>query len=124
MMEIRFPSFGFAENRLRSSAMRRLLLAVANRKHDLTRCVSVALLLATSYSLALAQVPPDEEVDPDPVQQAEQPAEGIEAVPDLVEEIESDPAIDARAVEARPDEEFDPDEEISEDYPIPLPSDI
>jgi hypothetical protein len=28
------------------------------------------------------------------------------------------------AIEASAEEEFDPDEEISEDYPVPLPSDI
>jgi hypothetical protein len=33
--------------------------------------------------------------------------------------VEEDPAIAASA-----EEEFDPDEEISEDYPVPLPSDI
>jgi hypothetical protein len=33
--------------------------------------------------------------------------------------VEEDPAVEATA-----QEEFDPDEEISEDYPVPLPSDI
>jgi hypothetical protein len=35
------------------------------------------------------------------------------------EELEPDPEFEATA-----DEEFDPDDEISEDYPVPLPSDI
>ncbi len=88
------------------------------------RFASIFVLFTACCGLALAQAPPDQEANPDTGQQAEQPADGIETVPDLAEDIESDAAIDARAVEARADEEFDPDEEISEDYPIPLPSDI
>ena len=46
----------------------------------------------------------------------DQAAQEMSDLSDLVEE-DSD-------VEARADEVFTPDEEISEDYPVPLPSDI
>ena len=118
MTEYRFPSFGYAENRLRSTALRSLLLAYANRKHKTVRLLSVLLILTTSFGLAFAQAPPVED-ETDTVQAEEQLAEEAEAVPDLAEGVELDPAVEARA-----DEEFNPDEEISEDYPIPLPSDI
>lgn len=80
-------------------------------------------LLAFTWSLAFAQAPPEEEAA-EAVQAEEQLADEADAVSDLAEGVETDPALDARAIVARPDEEFDPDEEISEDYPIPLPSDI
>ena len=48
---------------------------------------------------------------------AEASSEPAEPGPEAV--VEEDPAIEASA-----DEEFTPGDEISEDYPIPLPSDI
>jgi hypothetical protein len=50
---------------------------------------------------------------PDAGQPADTAESGLEAV------VEEDPAIEASA-----DEVFTPGDEISEDYPIPLPSDI
>lgn len=57
---------------------------------------------------------PEEVVDAAPVDDAADQAAGGPAAA-----VEEDSAIKASA-----QEEFDPDEEISEDYPVPLPSDI
>ena len=46
-------------------------------------------------------------------------AEAQAAAEELPEALEEDPFIEATA-----DEVFEPDDEISEDYPVPLPSDI
>lgn len=62
----------------------------------------------------------DEPVGPDAVPVEEAVVTLEEDVPeDTGPLVEEDPAIAASA-----EEEFDPDEEISEDYPVPLPSDI
>ena len=87
-----------------------------------------ALALLGFSSLAMAQTPPvegssgaaaaaDPAVAPDEAEaDIDQAAQEMSDLSDLVEE-DSD-------VEARADEVFTPDEEISEDYPVPLPSDI
>lgn len=63
----------------------------------------------------------DQEQDPGATPGEEQLAAAvsveIEADPESV--VEPDPDFEASA-----DEEFNPDDEISEDYPVPLPSDI
>lgn len=93
------------------------------------------LALVGGWTLAFAQAPPDgEQAEPcDPATEAcgeqapvpeagetplaEPPSETVETGLEAV--VEEDPAIEASA-----DEEFTPGDEISEDYPIPLPSDI
>lgn len=90
-----------------------------------------ALALLGFSSMAMAQTPPvegnsgaataaDPAAAPDEaeanIDQAAQDRSDLSDLSDLVEE-DSD-------VEARADEVFTPDEEISEDYPVPLPSDI
>jgi hypothetical protein len=59
---------------------------------------------------------PCEELETEEQLAADGPGE-IDAGPESV--VEPDPDFEATA-----DEEFDPDDEISEDYPVPLPSDI
>lgn len=93
------------------------------------------LWLTGSGAMALAQDPADaapaaaESVDELPAAEAGADEQaGAAALPgELPVEPESDPGSlveeDAR-VAASAEEEFDPDEEISEDYPVPLPSDI
>jgi hypothetical protein len=87
-----------------------------------------ALALLGFSSMAMAQTPPvegnsgaataaDPAAAPDEAEaNIDQAAQDMSDLSDLVEE-DSD-------VEARADEVFTPDEEISEDYPVPLPSDI
>jgi hypothetical protein len=100
-----------------------------------TRGILRRLLLPAllgSWALAVAQVPPGPDSpagtdaggaargqeaepceEPDGVAGSDPVAAGPEAV------VEEDPAVEASA-----DEVFTPGDEISEDYPIPLPSDI
>ena len=101
--------------------------------------VLLTLIAAACCTAALAQEPPDpapaaetaateasatgtdaDEQTADDSPQDEAPEASLES---LAEDpgalIEEDAAIAASA-----EEEFDPDEEISEDYPVPLPSDI
>jgi hypothetical protein len=96
--------------------------------------VLIAALSAT-WATAFAQAPPIEEEAPpcDPAtescddsltdseaaaaDQAGMPDPDLEGGPQAA--VEEDPAIEASA-----DEVFTPGDEISEDYPIPLPSDI
>jgi hypothetical protein len=78
--------------------------------------------------MAMAQTPPvegnsgaaaavDPAAAPDEAEaNIDQAAQEMSDLSDLVEE---NPGVEARA-----DEVFTPDEEISEDYPVPLPSDI
>ena len=104
-----------------------------DRRKILRYCLLSALL--GGLTPAIAQTPPDavqaEPCDPaaepcaepspaagtDETPDAAQPAETAEAGLEAV--VEEDPAIEASA-----DEVFTPGDEISEDYPIPLPSDI
>jgi hypothetical protein len=83
------------------------------------------LLLAFA---AAAQTPPvAEEADAAAVREAESAPDGeaqpVEtdgpAMSDPADLVEEDPGLEAKA-----DEEFTPEDEISEDYPVPLPSDI
>jgi len=87
-----------------------------------------ALALFGFSSMAMAQTPPAEDnsggaaaaataAAPDETEaDVGQAAQEMSDLSDLVEE---DPDVEARA-----DDVFTPDEEISEDYPVPLPSDI
>ena len=92
-----------------------------------------SLLIGVS---AFAQSPPGGEADADEaaapcvpageVREAEAGADGVPAEPcveadaaDVSEALEEDPYIEATA-----DEVFEPGDEISEDYPVPLPADI
>ena len=91
--------------------------------------------LVGACALAFAQAPPGE-ARFEPCDPATEPCEAEAPVPEAGETpvaepssepaepgpeavVEEDPAIEASA-----DEEFTPGDEISEDYPIPLPSDI
>lgn len=96
--------------------------------------VALILLLGT-WLAALAQTPPGEEPDEEPFlgelpATTEIDAAGIEDDPedDAGDEFEDEfgSAIDENTLptEASPEEEFTPGDEISEDYPVPLPSDI
>jgi hypothetical protein len=92
------------------------------------RGLLLTLLLLMCAATAAAQTPPAAEDVDDAVAGEAETAPSGEARPaetdgqamsnpaDLVEE---DPGLEAKA-----DEEFTPEDEISEDYPVPLPSDI
>jgi len=79
---------------------------------------SAAAEAAAAGSAEGPELQDPEPADPEPAEEAVSAA-----AQDLPEDpgalVEEDPAIAASA-----EEEFDPDEEISEDYPVPLPSDI
>jgi hypothetical protein len=82
----------------------------------------LAMLLACFLAPVFAQDAPDPEQAGD-TQEQEAPAEpdpedenGEDSVPEGVEEDEM--------ISVSAEEEFEPGEEISEDYPVPLPSDI
>lgn len=93
------------------------------------------LWLTASAATAMAQDPADaapagaesadEQTAADAVADEQTGAAALPGEPPV--ELEPDPGAlveeDAR-VAASAEEEFDPDEEISEDYPVPLPSDI
>ncbi len=78
------------------------------------------ILMIGCTGLALAQAPPDEAVEtvPDPAVETV-PADSEEALPEDVEGVETDPDFEATVEDV-----FRPGDEISEDYPIPLPADI
>lgn len=81
-------------------------------------------LLIGCWGLALAQAPPDETVDAD-----EAPATDIEVLEEeepAAIESETDPERDETDpdFEASVEDVFKPGDEISEDFPIPLPADI
>lgn len=78
-----------------------------------------AVLLAGTLAVALAQDPPAEQQDP----AAESEQEQADA-PDTVAPPESELTEAEKAAKAMADEDFKPGDEISEDYPIPLPADI
>ena len=91
--------------------------------------------LVGACALAFAQAPPGE-ARFEPCDPATEPCEAEAPVPEAgetpVAEASSEPAEpgpeavveEDPAIEASADEEFTPGDEISEDYPIPLPSDI
>jgi len=84
-----------------------------------------ALALLGFSSMAMAQTPPVEgnsgaAAAADPAAAPDEAEATIDqAAQDLSDLVEEDSDVEARA-----DEVFTPDEEISEDYPVPLPSDI
>jgi hypothetical protein len=84
-----------------------------------------ALALLGFSSMAMAQTPPVEgnsgaATAADPAAAPDEAEATIDqAAQDLSDLVEEDSDVEARA-----DEVFTPDEEISEDYPVPLPSDI
>jgi hypothetical protein len=90
------------------------------------------ILLSLGYwAVATAQVPPGDDPGTLPAKPTTESAESV--VPEEAEAatpVDDAPGSPADAVEedsaikASAQEEFDPDEEISEDYPVPLPSDI
>ena len=82
------------------------------------------LLLVAAWSLALAQDPPAE--DPTPETPAAQPTEnGAERDAGTDTDADDGELTEAeKAAKAMADEDFKPGDEISEDYPVPLPSDI
>lgn len=84
----------------------------------------ITILLLASWALAMAQSPPQEEVAPAD-QEASRPCVSEEEA-ELLEDGQDFEICDeqAEAVEAKVEEEFTPGDEISEDYPIPLPADI
>jgi hypothetical protein len=86
----------------------------------------MTILLLGTWALALAQAPTSDEVatdteEPDTVQPCVTEEEAV-----LLEDGQDYEICDemAEAVEAKVEEEFKPGDEISEDYPIPLPADI
>jgi hypothetical protein len=84
--------------------------------------VIAALLLSCILATALAQSPDDEQPPAETPEQEETPGAEPEvdaAVPESPVNAEEE-TIDSAPAE----DEFEPDEEISEDYPEPLPSDI
>jgi hypothetical protein len=101
---------------------------------------ALLLLIATTCCTAgLAQEPPDpapaaEEASaetsvagPDADEQTADELPQDEAPEEITENVSEDPGAlieEDPAIAASAEEEFDPDEEISEDYPVPLPSDI
>lgn len=75
-------------------------------------------LLIGIWGLALAQAPEDETTPgTDPVAESAAPEE--EPATDEPEAVEPDPDFEASVEDV-----FKPGDEISEDYPIPLPADI
>jgi hypothetical protein len=70
----------------------------------------------TSAPAEPATEPGEDAAADEPVATDDQAVQEISDLSDLVEEDAS--------VEAKADEEFTPGDEISEDYPVPLPSDI
>lgn len=81
---------------------------------------ALLLSLLVTWAVAVAQAPPDSE--PAAVAAADEQAleeDPGESPPDA--ELEEEEAPD---VEASADEVFKPGDEISEDYPVPLPSDM
>jgi hypothetical protein len=60
----------------------------------------------------------------DPENQDELNEDGLAIDPEVLEPPEEDEIPDPEAELADPETDFEPDEEISEDYPVPLPSDI
>lgn len=82
--------------------------------------IAILLLLTASSALAQVQAPPDEGVDTEPDPSAETaPVETDEEIPEDLEAVEADPDFEATVEDV-----FKPGDEISEDYPIPLPADI
>jgi hypothetical protein len=61
----------------------------------------------------------DPAVAPDEAEAEADIDQAAQEMSDLSDLVEENPGVEARA-----DEVFTPDEEISEDYPVPLPSDI
>lgn len=75
-------------------------------------------LLATGICLAaLAQEPPDSGQDPATAEAEADTAVGAPAAEETQDEEAAGEPLSA-------EEDFNPNEEISEDYPVPLPSDI
>lgn len=101
-------------------------------KQSLNILAALALLGISTAVVAQAQ---SAQVDSDtsaPAEPATEPGESVAAdepdatdeqatqkVSDLSDLVEEDASVEAKA-----DEEFTPGDEISEDYPVPLPSDI
>ena len=84
----------------------------------------MTLFLLGAWALAVAQTSPDAETPPaDP--EAARPCVSVEEAEMLGEGQDYEICDEeAEAVEAKVEEEFKPGDEISEDYPIPLPADI
>jgi hypothetical protein len=107
---------------------------MSSARREILRNLALAALVAGS-GLALAQAPPVGE-QAEPCDPATAPCEEQAAVPEDDEAPLAPPSSEAAeagieavveedaAIQASADEEFTPDDEISEDYPIPLPSDI
>ena len=76
------------------------------------------IMLLGAWAAALAQTPPEENAATEPDAALEQPAE-VDESQDEEEMTEAE-----KAAKAMADEDFKPGDEISEDYPVPLPSDI
>ncbi len=81
------------------------------------------IFLLCAWAAALAQTPPDENAAAEPDAALEQPAEDDESQAE--DELDEEEMTEAeKAAKAMADEDFKPGDEISEDYPVPLPSDI
>lgn len=79
------------------------------------------ILLAGAWAVALAQAPPEENPEPGAEAGESRPGAQEEEIPDVpVSELTEA----EKAAKAMADEDFKPGDEISEDYPVPLPSDI
>ncbi len=86
------------------------------------RRILVYLLLAVSLGVYAQQ----QAGDPDAgAAETEQPAEAIAEAEAAVPEEEAEAIEDPEAEAEEPlEDDFSPEEEISEDFPVPLPSDI
>ena len=88
------------------------------------------IMLLCAWAAALAQTPPDGQAtaEPESVQEQLPEANEIASEEDLAEmestEAEEELTEAEKAARAMADEDFKPGDEISEDYPVPLPSDI
>ena len=83
------------------------------------------IMLLCAWAAALAQTPPDETAAAEPEPAGEQPAETGEQPAETGDPGTEEELTEAeKAARAMADEDFKPGDEISEDYPVPLPSDI
>ena len=81
------------------------------------------IMLLCTWAAALAQTPPDGNAMAEPETAQEQPEE-VDTVKTEEELAEEELTEAEKAARAMADEDFKPGDEISEDYPVPLPSDI
>ena len=81
------------------------------------------IMLLCAWAAAMAQTTPDEKSMSEPESAQEQPAEADEVLAE--DDLDEEELTEAeKAAKAMADEDFKPGDEISEDYPVPLPSDI